>query len=174
MGNIVIVQQIRTKWTKELRGGENAGKRNAVPEVARVPVHRIKADGLVLVHHSLSYGEYGGFSQPYEEIHVNLTVRPLAIGCVTIDPEKEEVIATFRYDNQCGGAPYRGWARKTLPLAVNEWGQIVYNGRFQDYNGGHWWYEKTVANVGLFERLIPGAFTKQEPVCRFSAMGELF
>ena len=105
---------------------------------------------------------------------VNPTVRPIAIGCVAVDHGEEEAIATFRYDRSCGGEPDRRGARKTLRIGVNEWGQIVYNGRFQDYDEGGWWYEKMVVNVGLFERLTPGVFTKQEPTCRYSAMGELF
>jgi hypothetical protein len=172
MGHIVIVQHIHTHWTKASRGGENARIRNGVPEAAKVPVQRIAAGNLNLIYHVLQYWEADGYRQPREEIRINPTVRPLAIGCVTIDHTTEEVIATFRYDQGCAGAPDRGWARKTLHLAVGEWGQIVYNGRFtgEDY----WWYENTVVNVGLVERLTPGLFTRQEPNCRFSAMAELY
>ena len=70
VGKVVLIQQIKTSWTKASRGGENARKRNAVPEVAKVPVQRIPADNLILVHHLLSYGEDKGFSKPAEEIHV--------------------------------------------------------------------------------------------------------
>jgi hypothetical protein len=173
MGHIVVVQHIRTKWTKASRGGENARKRNAVPETARVPVQRIVGENLILVHHSLSYPGHRAFQQPREEIRINPTVRPLVIGCVTIDHSAEEAIAAFLYNQGCGGAPDRGWARKTLRLAAGEWGQIVYNGRFAGYDD-YWWYEKTVVNVGLFERLMPGVFTHREPICRFAAMGDLF
>jgi hypothetical protein len=41
---------------------------------------------------------------------------------VTIRHSEAEVTATFRYD--------RGWTRKALHLAIHEWGQIAYNGRF--------------------------------------------
>ncbi len=174
MGNVVVVQQIRTHWTKASRGGDNAVKRNAVPEAARVPIHRIVGDNLILVHHLLEYEERDGFSRPREEIRINPTVRPLVVGCVTIDHSENQAIMTFRYDRGCGGAPDRGWTRKTLRLVVNEWGQIVYNGRFSPVWEGNWWYEKMVVNVGLFERLMPGVFTKQEPTCRFAAMDELF
>jgi hypothetical protein len=174
MGNIIVVQQVRTTWTKASRGGENAGRRNAVLEVARVPVERIPAGNLVLAHHSLSYGEGNGFAQSTEEVQVNPPTRPLVIGCVNVDYSEEAVTVTFHWDYRCGGAPDRGWARKTLHVRVNEWGQIVYNGRFNSGWDGPWYYQKMVVNVGLFERLTPGLFTRQEPTCHFSAMAELF
>jgi hypothetical protein len=60
---------------------------------------------------------------------------------------------------------------KTLVLAVNEWGQISYNGRFAEEGG--WLYEKTVVNVGLFEPPSNGVFTNAGPTHRYSAMGHL-
>src|SRR5579871_5977918 len=173
MGSIVVVQQIRTRWTKTSRGGQNAQRRNAVPEIARVPVERINRGNHTGVRHRLWYDERDQFAHPNEEVCVDPTMNPLVIGCVTIDHHDEQVTATFHYDRRCGGAPDRGWASKTLCLAVNEWGQMAYNGRF---NGGWespWYYEKMVVNVGLFERLTPGVFTQQEPVCRYAAIGYL-
>ena len=81
-------------------------------------------------------------------------------------------MATFRYRSPCAGAPPRVWAYKALSIAEGEWGQFVYNGRFsrEDY----WWYEKHVVNVGLFERLASGVFTRNEATSRFEAMADLF
>jgi hypothetical protein len=174
MGNVVVVQQIHTRWSKACRGGENAGKRNAVPEIARIPVQHITEANLTLVHHLLGYGERNGFSKPYEEVRINSSVRPLTVGCVSIDYSEEQALVTFRYNRVCGGAPDRSWARKLLSMAVNEWSQTVYNGRFAPDWGGDWWYEKMVVNVGLFEHIKPGVFTRQEPTCQFNAIGELF
>lgn len=172
--SVAIIQQIGTKWTKASRGGANAVKRNAVPEVATVPVHRVQADHLVVLHHSLFYGERTWFSEPFENIAVNPPALPLVIGCVTITRAAEEVAVTFQYNRKCGGAPERGWAHKTMHLGLNMWGQVVYNGRFAPGWEGDWWYEKVVVNIGLFERITPGVFTCSEPTDRFRAMGQLF
>ncbi|MCW3094964.1 MAG: hypothetical protein JWL77_582 [Chthonomonadaceae bacterium] len=172
MSKILVVQQVHTYWTKAARGGENAVRRNAVPESAKLPVQRVDRKGLIVMHHRLTYG--GDFSQPYEKIHINPTLRPLTIGCVTIHSTDEGAIATFRYDRGCAGAPDRGWARKTMLLTANEWGQFAYNGRFVPAYDGNWWYEKMVVNVGLFEQLTSGLFTREEPTYRFTAMGDLF
>jgi hypothetical protein len=174
MGHIVVAQHIRTKWTKASCGGEDAVRRNGVPEAANVPVQRIPKGNLILVHHVLQYREADGFRQPKEEIRVNPALQMLALGCVTVYHTTDEVIATFRYNYDSGCKPNRGWARKTLRLTLNEWGQIVYNGRFVPGWDGDQWYRKTVVNVGMVERLTPGLFTREEPTCRFSAMAELF
>ena len=88
MANVTIVQQIHTRWTKASRGSDEARRRNAVPEVARIPVQRIRSDDLVLVHHRLFYDERDGFSKPREELRVNPTVRPLSVGCVSIATQR--------------------------------------------------------------------------------------
>ena len=173
MGNLVIVQQINTHWTKASRGGESAGRRNAVPEIACVPIERIAGEPHSLVHHRISYGERSGFAHPREEICINPTIAPLVVGCVTIGYTDHEARAAFYYERGCGGAPERGWAQQTIHLAVNEWGQIVYNGRFGGWDCG-WWYEKTVVNIGLFEHITSDVFTRRKPDYRFAAMAKLF
>jgi hypothetical protein len=131
MGYIVVGQHIHTKWTNASRGGENARKRNTVKEAAKLPVQRIPEGNLILVHHVLQYWEADGFRQPKEEIRINPTVRPLVIGCATIDHSVEEVVAAFRYNQGCSGAPDRGWARKTLHPGVGEWGRLFITGDSQ-------------------------------------------
>ena len=79
-----------------------------------------------------------------------------------------------RSARDCGGAPRRAGLQRTFHLQINEWGQIVYNGRFSDRDEGSWWYEKKVVNVGLFERLIPSMFISEAPTYRYEAMAHLF
>jgi hypothetical protein len=172
VSGVVVVQQILTSWSKKSRGGEGAVKRNAIPEVAPVPMHCIKTERLTLLHQSLSYSEWDGFA-PREKIEVNPTLRPVVIGGVTVNDDDEVAVASFQYNLGCG-APERGWARKTLRIAEGEWGQILYNGRFAPPWEGPWWYEKMVVNIGLFSHLSSGVFTHCAPTCRFSAMGHLF
>ena len=91
----------------------------------------------------------------------NAPNRPLRVGCTVMDFVDTEVTADFQYDRGCGGAPERRWARKTLEITIGQWGQIVYNGRFtgEDF----WWYEKHVVNVGQFENISSGVFTRCAP-----------
>lgn len=174
MGRVLVVQQVHTRWTKEARGGRNAVLRNAVPESRSLPVERMKNAKPRVLHHQLTYG-YEQFTQPTGDLLRGTSVwGSFTFGCVTVHGDEEGVSATFRYDRGCAGVPDRGWARKTLFLTGDTWGQIVYNGRFVPDWDGDWWYEKMVVNIGLFERLSSGLFTRTEPTYRFSAMSELF
>jgi hypothetical protein len=168
--SIVVIQHIVTKWDKSARGGENAVQRNAVPEAAKLSVAQWEGRGIEVLQQSLYY-RWDRSVDPIERITTNPPARPIRIGCVVVEVAGEEVTAEFRYDRGCGGAPERGWARKTMRVSQEMWVQMVYNGRFtgEDY----WWYEKHVVNVGLFERLSSGLFTRCAPATRFEAMGEL-
>jgi hypothetical protein len=173
MSSVIVVQQILTHWSKASRGGKGAVKRNAVPEVACLPLNRVEQRGLTLLHHKLAFYE-PNFSRPKEEISLNPTLLPHVVGCVKIDYGKEVAIASFRFGAECGGAPLRGWARKTLYIAEGEWGQILYNGRFANrVSGWWWWYEKMVVNVGLFSELPEDVFTRCPPTYRVSEMAHL-
>jgi hypothetical protein len=59
MGHMVIVQQINTHWTKASRGGESAGRRNIVPDLASVPIERIPGEPRSLLHHQLTFAAMG-------------------------------------------------------------------------------------------------------------------
>ncbi|HZT41228.1 MAG TPA: hypothetical protein VFA07_03520 [Chthonomonadaceae bacterium] len=171
---MVIIQQIHTLWTKKSRGGPGAVQRNAVPEVAKVPLQQVQVSEVSLLLHRLTYRESKGFSCPYECQEENPSVRPILVGCVTIDHGEDIIVASFRYTMECGGAPYRGGKQKTLQIGTNEWGQIVYNGRFAPEWEGDWWYEKMVVNVGLFEPPSNSVFTRSKPTYRYAAIGHLY
>jgi hypothetical protein len=173
MARIVIVQQIEVEWSKASRGGQGAVWRNAVREVAKVPLNRIVASDLVLVQQKLWFFERNKFALPKETIILNPTVKPLVIGCVSVDYSDDAVVAGFAFNSACGGAPNRSGIRQTLVLTLNEWGQIVYNGRFAPAYDGDWWYEKMVVNVGIFDPPSNSVFTRSQPNQTCSAMAHL-
>jgi hypothetical protein len=83
---ILIMQQLHIVWTKASRGGPGAVQRNGVPEVAKVPLQRVEARHPML--HQIVYRECDGFL-PDERLVQDPTVRPLQVGCVTIDDAGE-------------------------------------------------------------------------------------
>lgn len=170
---VIVVQHIRTVWKKAERGGANAVLRSRIPEAAKIPAERLKGPEITLVQQDLNFGR-GHLTVPCEKITANPTFLPLTVGCVTVHELESEVAVHFRYDRECGGAPDRGWARKSLRLSQNEWVQIVYNGRHTAGYDMYQWYEKHAINVGLFERISSGLFTRSAPTHRFDAMAILF
>ena len=169
---ILVVQEIKTSWSKASRGGTAAIGRNAVPEIARLPRADKCKSARSALYHSLLYVESNGFVNPREKIVLDPSL-PLQIGGVTLERNGDEARADFAWTRECG-APDRGWARKTMVIRPQEWGQIVYNGRLSLGWDSEWSYEKTVVNFGLFEVFRPYAFTAHPATDRFEAMAHLF
>ena len=170
----IVVQHVCTGWTKAARGGEMAAKRNAVPNVVKIPVKNRVDAGAQLLHHTVSYGEYNGFLSPRQELTFEPTMHPLRFGCVTVALNTDGVIMMFCYDRGQGGAPNRSWAQQTFHIKEGEWAQMAHNGRFQYSDDGQWYYKMIVVNVGLVEAVTPGMFTGSTPTYRFAAMGHLY
>ena len=172
---IVVIQEIETVWTKSARGGKRAILRNAIPEAVKIPYNLTDIINIQRLYHSLRYNtNYKQRTQPTEDIRVSSTFHSITAGCVHVEGNNNLVLASFQYNIECGGAPNRKWLGKTLRIAPNEWGQMIYNGLFV-YRGSHFWLcKKTVVNVGIFERITPGLFTRSAPTHRFSAMAEIW
>ena len=173
MPPVLIVQRIYTRWDKSARGGKEAAQRNSAPEAAKVPFHKYAAENPFLMHQELSFGGRGISAAPHEKVIVNAESDSLVLESVKIDWTAEQARASFHWTRACG-APMRTGPRTTLILAVNEWGQIVYNGRFNIGYDSYWQYHKTVVNVGLFDPASNSVFTRSEPNQRYSAMAHLF
>lgn len=173
MPPVLVIQQIIVEWDKSSRGGAEAERRNALPEAAKVPFQQYQAADVTFLQQTLAFPAYRNYTPPSEEIMLRPMFNPVSLGGVTIIWNEEQVKAKFRWSHGCG-APDRGWMAKTLSLAVNEWGQIVYNGRLSDCDDGQWYYHKTVVNVGLFAPASNNVFTRSEPNQRYSAMAHLY
>ena len=173
MKRLIIVQQIHSIWTKASRGGKGAEQRNAVPETAPVPLQSMDGSTFTIAHHKLTYREHMGFAQPFEEAIEGVSDNLVNVGCVSITQGTSTVDATYRYGRKCGGAPEREWARKTLCIAPNEWGQIIYNGRFAPGWDGDWWYEKMVVNICMSNQPSNDVFERSDPTYRFTNMAQL-
>jgi len=159
---MIVVQEIITAWSKHSRGGLPAAARNAVPEtypLASLPVLPPEA---ACLHHTIVFLEANDFEHPEEQITSYTLTNEYRIGCVSIALTGEPVQVTYTYDMGCGGAPGRyGLPQPAFALHRNEWGQILYNGRFpNDYT---WTYRKHVCNIGVFEQVDRNLFLQGAP-----------
>jgi hypothetical protein len=170
--SIVVAQQITARWMKATRGEAREARRNAVPEIARIPTERIKTAGLALVLQVLVYDERFDFRETVADVQVNPPERPLTAGCVVLDLVPDWVIARFEYDRALCGEPSRGREHKELSITLDQWAQFAYNGRFGS-SQADWRYEKTVVNIGVFRRLRPNLFLSAPPTHVFSSIARL-
>ena len=143
----VIVQEIKTQWTKASRGGEGASRRNTVQDALIVAKLPQTLPALPLVHQRTVYAEEADFqpAQTQTEIHDLMLNRHVLIGCVRIIPQAEQLQLAYQPGIACAGAPKRAFTRKDFTLMPDTWARISYNGRFGWATG--WSYHKTVFNI---------------------------
>jgi hypothetical protein len=141
-----IIQEITVIWSKLSQSGEQAKRRNAVPEAFTLP----KSASSIGFHQRICFDEPQGFDVPekkeVKEFRDYPDFRRFGAYPGHTRREGELLIVTYAYDATLVGLPYRGQLpREVLQLGPGEWGRIIYNGRFSA--GREWHYRKTVVNV---------------------------
>src|SRR5262249_23727182 len=112
--------------------------------------------------HAIVFDEANGFAHPAEQIISYSLREEYCFGCVSITPIGDQVRVIYTYDMGCGGAPQRyGLPQPAFTLHRNQWGQILYNGRFP--NEYTWMYQKHVCNIGVFDTVEQNAFVQMSP-----------
>jgi hypothetical protein len=172
---VIGVQDIRTRWSKQSRGGAAAARRNAVPQVLALPLANQPSPHRGVLQHTVFFDEAQGFAPPARSVLTPQEAVPLRVGAVQIEPGPAWVTVTFEYDARVVGRPFRyappgGIPSTRFVLEVGQWGRVRYNGRFSD---DEWWYEQRVVNVGLFGHLEPGVFIATEPRFTISELAHL-
>jgi hypothetical protein len=170
---VLIVQTIRSTWTKVSRGVPGAIARNTVPECLPISLPKMDLKDLQVLYHEVAFDEATGFQSPMESIYINPTIYP-QYGCTTVERIEREVHITYRYNSGIGGVPYRSVKRHTIRAGVGNWLQMCENGRFSPAWEGDWWYQKIVVNAGLFNNVVAGHFLNTSPIQVFSAMADLW
>jgi hypothetical protein len=168
---ILIVQTIRSTWTKISRGAPGAISRNTVPECLPISLPNMDLKDLRVLYHEIAFEEKTGFQLPKEYIFINPGIVPQQ-GCITVERIANKVNVTYKYHRSLGGAPNRGVERRTIRADIGYWIQMRENGRFAWQ--GDWSYQKIVVNAGLFDNLVAGHFIDTSPVEVFSAMADLW
>jgi hypothetical protein len=131
---ILIVQTVRSSWTKASRGAPGSVARNTVPECLPISLPNVDLGNLQVLYHEITFEEATGFQSPKERISINPKIYPQH-GCITVERIAKQVRATYKY-NMFGGAPDRGAERHTIRANVDDWVQIRENGRFSSSWGG--------------------------------------
>lgn len=152
----VIIQSITIYWGKGHRGGLDAAKRNSIHESFELPINACinLADNSIIVH-EIRCNSYDNF-----EIRENVYAvesPEIKIKGSLVKIGKEVVQVYFKYSDYDCGKPYRSnhdemgtlipLEEKAFDLHDNEYGRIVFNGRYTDMYNSSWWYEKKVHNI---------------------------
>ena len=162
---ITVVQVMDTDWTKQSRGAPGANKRNATPQALPLPLEKRPVEGYSLIEHSSSFHESRGFEDPrvsvaFESLTLGQTMR---YGAVLVQKEADRLRVSWGSPDDAG-MPIRPQKKNdVLELPLNQWGRVIYNGRFSGMEGSFWRYRQRVLNIGLFEEVVASVFVATEP-----------
>ncbi|MFB7331254.1 hypothetical protein ACFC00_06370 [Streptomyces adustus] len=139
----VVVQRVRTSWTKKSRGGPGAARRNAAPTAFSLP------PGLSTALHEVTMRESDSFEP---RMQVRDLSPPGAIhrevdGLLRVHPPEVSMFAM----------PRRNRRPPAVRLAPGQWLQWLINYRFVGSCGGAWSYQLETFNI-VYDSAAPDVF----------------
>lgn len=168
---MLIIQRIKTTWTKASRGGENASKRNTVPCASTLPSFSLPTNEYLL--HDIRYDETNAFrgETQYRNIAHSGSV---FLGPLLLYVRPRQAEAKFVWSAHECGAPERV-SHPLFTLKLGEWGRFECNGRFgaTSKSGQAWTYQHSLFNVAFVEGFSSDLFTSSEPTAKMSQMAML-
>jgi hypothetical protein len=166
----VVVQHIWTLWTKRSRGGDAARLRNAVPTAVIIP--KCETDAACILHQA-TYSESTEFSQ-HNALKLSDSFAELGLSFLSCQTDEDRLAIRFHRDGFNAATPSPYPHKDAFRLRPEEWGRVVYNGRYIDRSTGNWWYEQHVCNIGWFSQWTLSVFTRTVPDYEFQELVELW
>lgn len=153
---MLIVQHIKTEWTKLSRGMPGAVRRNAVPRELLLPVGLLAGEFLL---HSVSADEHDRFQLRQQ---VEWGERACRYGSYRFSRAESGLAISFKYDYWYQGKPYRfALNRPLFTLHPGQRASLAINGRFASSCGQ--FYRQSWVNFAYVEQLDASVFLRREP-----------
>ena len=159
VARVVIVQVVRTTWTKASRGQPGASARAAVPLAFAVDGTPSGDRTDAVLVETIEADETDGFTTVHRTEPIDAL--PVRIAHLDIALDGERLVVTRRVEKGTGW-PARSPAIVAFRLGVGEWGRIVRNHRFSGYSQ-EWSYEKTVVSIAHLATVDRRVFVDTEP-----------
>ncbi|MFD4597622.1 hypothetical protein ACFWPQ_06235 [Streptomyces sp. NPDC058464] len=139
----MVVQRVRTSWTKNSRGGSGAASRNAAPTAFSLP------PGLSTALHDVSMQESDSFEPRMQvrDLSAPGTILREADGLLRVDPPEVSLFAM----------PRRSRRPPAVRLAPGQWLHWQINYRFVGSCGGAWSYRLETFNI-VYGSATPDVF----------------
>ncbi|BBM88202.1 hypothetical protein [Candidatus Uabimicrobium amorphum] len=140
---MIIVQRIRTEWTKKSRSHPGSVKRNSTPDVCECA--HLNEKGQIYLQ-KIEYLERNDF-EPQQTLFVDNAAEITKCG-IKLSSTKEKCEVKFVWSWAYVGEPERR-STQVFSLKKQQFGQLIFNGRFghTSSSGKEWTYEKNVINV---------------------------
>lgn len=179
----IIIQTVTVSWNKNYRGGENANIRNSTPEAFELPLEAFLNTERKIPVHQVRYSHYNNYIEPTTNNVYLIDSSKIKLKGTYIKMHDDYSEVFFCYSSHDCGKPYRSrhdetgtlipLEEKAFDLFNNEYGRIVFNGRYTDFDTGNWWYEKKVHNIILLEKYNKDVFVKNVISKEYSQLASL-
>jgi hypothetical protein len=168
----IVFQSVHTYWTKASRGGIGARRRNELPRSLPLPLECFTAKCAI---HRVGFSEFNDF-HCIESITKGRAFSDLNIRDLVLIMDGDSLVIELRHDPNNAAIANRIYPVQNIPafsLNADEWGQLLYNGRYVVDDTGDWWYEQNIYNIGLFSKVTVDRFVATKPTKRFAEMASL-
>ena len=168
---MIIVQRIKTEWSKVARDSAGREQRARLPEAYRLPADTLEARGSFFVHDVMrrSHNEY--VADDSTATSFAPLAREAVEGPVVFGERDGELTLHFRWNAiDCGKPPRE--VRDVLTLKPGAIARVRFNGRFLDEHFTR--YEDNIVNVAYECAPTLDLFVKSTPVTTLDALVDLW
>lgn len=154
---MILIQHVKLYWCKECRGAPYSTIRNKMPKAFNLPKSFFDYNPIGYPSH------YVFMIQNKDGIHENINKKyiiseyeNIRVGAIEIIKLDNRYVFRYKYDFHRAIPQMHKYNPKismyvdleefAFELLDNEYGQIIYNGRFVDYDTGEWYYNLDILN----------------------------
>lgn len=173
---MLLTQHIKVHWDKGLRGAPYSTARNQMPKAYDLPRGFFDDNPVGYpAHYVYLVQAQSGFSERMNRKDTMTEYENIRIGAMEMIHQGDAYELRYRYDlhraiparNKYDPqiSMYVGLDEVAMTLGPHEYGRIIYNGRYTDYDTGSWYYNIDIMNIiNLSEEKTPlHIFTSKEP-----------
>jgi hypothetical protein len=170
----LLIQHIKIEWSKICRGAPYSTARSQMLKSYFLPKDFLEYNSPNFTDFPFHYINFSqskeGFKEKFNRIDTISEHGRIRIGAVEAIKNENFYDVRYRADFHVGGKPIRCKMNQLLNetavhLFLNEYGRIIYNARYTDFDTGNWWYELDVINLLYIcnDRVLLDVFSAREP-----------
>jgi hypothetical protein len=174
---MLLIQHIKLHWNKDCRGAPHSVTRSQMPKSHELPQTFFDYNPLGYPsHYMYLIQRKNGLDKKINRIDTLTDHENERIGATEILKQGINYEIRYRYDFHGYAIPerhkydphecvYKPLNESAMVLKENEYGRIIYNGRYRDYDTGQWYYEMDIVNVIYIskDKVSLNIFTDNEP-----------
>jgi len=154
---MLVVQHIKLYWDKKFRGAPHSTSRNRLPKAYELPKSFFDYNPIGYpTHYIYLQQNENGIDEKINCVNTLSEYENVRIGAIEILRHDDNYEVRYRYDFHFAiptrqkydpkDSVYKPLNEFAMTLKQNEYGRIIYNGRFSSYDS-FWYYNLDIINV---------------------------